>query len=92
MFFPKGADFIEIQLMYAKIEFENQQYEISDCIREIIGKDFQGDLQLLKPDFNSEMNGVLVACISMRYMQEINNELHPLLEQRHSVIQILGIL
>jgi len=60
-FFLKGSRFIEIQLMYAKIDFENQQYEISDCIRKIIGKDFQGDLLLPKPDFNFEMNGVLVA-------------------------------
>ena len=92
LFFPKGARFIEIQLMYAKIDFENQQYEISDCIRKIIGKDFQGDLLLPKPDFNFEMNGVLVACVSMRYMQEVNNELHPLFEQQHSVIQILEVL
>ena len=92
LFFPKGAHFIEIQLMYATIDFENQQYEMSSCVKEIIGKDFQGDLLLPKPDFVSEMNGVLVACVSMRYMQEINTELHPLLEQQHSVIQILGVL
>ena len=92
LFFPKGAHIIEIQLMYARIDFENQQYEISECTREKIGKDFQGDLLLPKPDFVSELNGVLVACVSMRYMQEVNNELHPLLEQQHSVIQILDVL
>ena len=92
LFFPKGAHIIEIQLMYARIDFENQQYEISECTREKIGKDFQGDLLLPKPDFVSELNGVLVACASMRYMQEVNNELHPLFEQQHSVIQILDVL
>ncbi len=92
LFFPKGADFIELQLMYAKIDFINQRYEMSTCVRKIIGRDFQGDFLLPKPDFTPELEGVLVAAVSMRYMQEINNELHPLLEQQHSVIQILGVL
>ena len=92
LFFPRGAHFIEVQLMYAKIDFVNQHYEMSCCIREIIGKDFHGDLVLPTPDFISAIDGVLVAVISMRYMQEISNELHPLVEQQHSVIQVLGVL
>lgn len=92
LFFPRGAHFIELQLMYAKIDFVTQQYEMSSCVKEIIGKDFLGELVLPRPDFISAIDGVLVAVISMRYIQEINNELHPLVEQQHSVIQVLGVL
>lgn len=59
------------------------------CVREIIGKDFQGDLVLPTPYFISAIDGVLVAVIGMRYIQEISNELHPLVEQQHRVIQVL---
>lgn len=88
--FPKGATELEIRLLYTTVSFSEWLFETSTVSLVSVSPAFSGNLPIPAPALPS-IEGVTVAVVAVRFMQEVNGSVVPLLEQQHTVLQVVGV-
>lgn len=88
--FPQGATQLEVRLLYTSIAFTEMLFETSTVSVVTVSPTFSGNLQISAPTLPS-LEGITIAVVCLRFLQEVNGDVLPLQEQQHNVLQVVGV-